>query len=345
MTAGLVSILLIGGKGERFWPRSRRGLPKQFLPVVSARPMLVATWDRIAPISRRILAVTGASSSAIALETLAAGGAERRIEIVEEPFARSTAPALGLAALRCEESEIMVALPSDHHIPDEGRFRDVIQAGAGIAARRKGIVLIGIAPTRPESGYGYIRLGEPLEGPGFKIASFVEKPPSQRAARLIEEGALWNSGIFVVRAGVYLDLVRRFLPELGKILAEIRATGRTELFEQASTISVDHGILENAADSYVVRGDFEWDDVGDWSAMARIHPKDASGNAVRGKFVGFETRRLIVDSDAGLVAGIGVEDLVIIRHGNVVLVARRGMEQNVRDLLAQIDSAGMKEYL
>jgi mannose-1-phosphate guanylyltransferase len=108
---------------------------------------------------------------------------------------------------------------------------------------------------------------------------------------------------------------------------------------------VDHGILENAADSYVVRGDFEWDDVGDWSAMARIHPKDASGNAVRGKFVGFETRRLIVDSDAGLVAGIGVEDLVIIRHGDVVLVARRGMEQNVRDLLTQIEAVGLEEYL
>ncbi len=341
----LAAVLLIGGRGERFWPRSRHGMPKQFLPIVSEKTMLHESVDRIFPLARRVLAVAGSSMSAAARRVLDEAGYGKAVEIVEEPAARSTAPALGLAALRCGEDEIMVALPSDHHIVDVQRFREVIATAADVAARRPGIVCIGIAPTRPETGYGYIRLGNPLDGPGFEISSFVEKPPAQRAARLIEEGALWNGGIFVVRAGVLLDLIRRYIPDLGRVLDEIKRTGRTDLFLSAPSISVDHGILENCTESYAVRGDFRWDDVGDWGAMARIFGKDSSGNSVRGRFVGFETKHLIVDADVGLVAAVGVEDLAIIRQGDVVLVVRRGMEQNVREILAQLKTDDLKEYL
>jgi mannose-1-phosphate guanylyltransferase/mannose-6-phosphate isomerase len=340
----IVSVLLIGGKGERFWPRSRKGMPKQFLPIVSDSPMLIDTLERVRPISARLLTVSGVAMSASAREIAAAHGLGDRIETVEEAAPRSTAPALGLAALRCKPDEIIVALPSDHHIPDARRFQDVILNAAAIAARKKGIVCIGITPSRPETGYGYIRLGDPVDGPGYRIASFVEKPPQQRAIRLIEEGALWNGGIFVVRAGVYLDLVERYIPELHRVLSEIRSTGDAGLFSSAPAISVDHGILENCGESYAVRGDFEWDDVGDWGAMARIYGKDASGNSVRGAFVGFETKHLIIDSDAGLVAAVGVEDLAIIRNGDIVLVVKRGMEQNVREILAQLTDEDLKSF-
>ncbi len=343
MTTKIVGVLLIGGKGERFWPRSRRGMPKQFLPIASEKPMLIDTLERIRPLAARTIAVAGADLAEQARAVAAEYGAAE-MELILEPSGRSTAPALGLAAIACAPDDIIVALPSDHHIPDPEKFRGVISSAASIAARKNGIVCIGIAPTRPETGYGYIRPGDPLDGPGFRIASFVEKPPPQRAARLIEEGALWNGGIFVVRAGVYLDLVARYIPDLAKVLAEMKQSGKSTIFTAAPSISVDHGILEHCSESFVVRGDFPWDDVGDWGAMARVYGKDSSGNSVRGRFVGFETKGLIIDSDAGLVAAVGVEDLAIIRNGDVVLVVKRGMEQNVRELLAQMKTEELKEF-
>lgn len=343
MTVKIVAVLLIGGKGERFWPRSRHGMPKQFLPITTERPMLIDTLDRIKPLASRVVAVAGENQAEQARRVAAEHGADG-LELVVEPSGRSTAPALGLAAITCSPDDILVALPSDHHIPKPEKFRDVISAAVSVAARKNGIVCIGIAPTRPETGYGYIRPGDPLDGPGFRIASFVEKPPEQRAARLIEEGALWNGGIFVVRAGVYLDLVARYIPDLAKVLAEMKQSGKSAIFTTAPSISVDHGILEHCSESFVVRGDFPWDDVGDWGAMARVYGKDSSGNSVRGRFVGYETKHLIVDSDVGLVAAVGVEDVAIIRNGDVVLVVKRGMEQNVRELLAQMKTEELKEF-
>lgn len=321
----IVPVLMIGGKGERFWPRSRRGMPKQFLAITSEKSMIIETYERVKPLADRVLAVASTEMIAKAKKVI---GSKVPIEFVDEPFAKSTAPAIGLAARQCNPDDVMIALPADHFIPDAGRFREVLASAISIARAKEGIVCIGIAPTRPESGYGYIRPGQPIEG-GFHIESFVEKPPVQRATRLIEEGALWNGGIFVVRAGVYLNQVKRYIPELAAVLA-----GGD--FASAPTLSVDHGILEHASESYVVRGDFKWDDVGDWSSMARILERDSSGNSIRGDFVGYETKHLIVDSDVGLIAAVGVEDIAIIRDGDVVLVVKRGMEQNVKELLAQM---------
>lgn len=323
----IVPVLLIGGRGERFWPRSRRGMPKQFLPITSDQPMIVETYERISPLAERVLAVCGTEM----IEPARAVMGNRRIEFIDEPSAKSTAPAIGLAAAKCAPDDVLIVLPADHHIPDAERFRQVLSEAISVARGHDGIVCIGIAPTRPETGYGYIRPGKPLEGPGFRIESFVEKPPLARAARLIEDGALWNGGIFIVRAGVYLDLVRSHIPDLAHVL-----DGKAP-FTSAPSVSVDHGILEHCEDSYVVRGDFKWDDVGDWGAMSRIYPKDASGNSIRGKFVGYESRHLVVDSDAGLVAAVGVEDVAIIRSGDIVLVIKTGMEQHVKEILKRLE--------
>jgi len=320
-------------------------MPKQFLPIVSDKPMLIESFERVEPISHRVFAVCGLELSLIAKQFLDSVPKGNRVEIIEEPAPHSTAPALGLAAINCEPDDIIAAFPSDHHIEQIDRFRDVILTASKIASHRDGIVCVGIAPTRPEPGYGYIRLGDSIDGPGFTIDSFVEKPPSQRAARLIEEGAVWNGGIFVVRAGVYLELVDRYIPELGKILKEIKDGCPKERFLSVPSISVDHGILEHCKKSFAVRSDFHWDDLGDWGAMERIFPKDASGNSVRGKFVGYETKHLIVDTDVGLVGAVGVEDIAIIRHEDVVLVVKRGMEQNVRELLALLKNSENKDYL
>jgi len=332
----IVPVLLIGGKGERFWPRSRRGMPKQFLPITSEKPMIVETLERVLPLAEKVLAVAGVEMIDPARKVL--GNHGKGVTFIEEPTGKSTAPALGLAAMACERDDVLIALPADHHIPNPARFREVLSTAIAIAKQKEGIVCLGIAPSRPETGYGYIRPGKPLSGGGFQIESFVEKPPAQRAKRLIEEGALWNGGIFVVRAGVYRDLLKKYIPALSRVLEEGQA------FSSAPTISVDHGILEHCAESYVVRGDFEWDDVGDWGAMARIYPKDSSGNSVRGNFVGYETKHLIVDSDQGIVAAVGVEDIAIIREGDVVLVVKRGMEQNVRELLAQLNTKELQKF-
>lgn len=342
MTVSVVAVLLVGGSGDRFWPLARSGAEKPFLALVDEDSMLKNTVERMAPLATRILAV-GAPA---AREEMMAALSEvtPTPEIVREPAPRATAPALGLAALRCAADDVLVALPSDHHIPDAARFRDVVGSAVTVALRQAGIVCIGIAPSRPETAYGYIRTGDSLPGgPGFAIASFVEKPPLPRAMRLVEEGALWNSGIFVVRAGIYLQLVERYLPELHRVLMAVHH-GDAEAFSEAPIVSVDHGILENCAEAFVVRGDFAWDDIGDWGALARVFPCDAAGNAVRGRFLECEARHLVVDCDAGLVAAVGVEDLVIVRRGDVVLVVKRGQERLVPRLLAQMQSGELTAF-
>lgn len=304
--------------------------------------MVRETADRVSPIVGRLLVVAAPEAADPVVSALK--GLEPAMELVTEPVARSTAPALGLAAIRAKPDAVLVALPSDHHIPDASRFRDAIMRAASLAAARPGIVCIGIAPSRPETGYGYIVPGEPLPAmPGFAISSFVEKPPAQRAARLVEEGALWNSGIFVVRAGVYLRLVEQYLPELYRVLEAVRA-GDESAFEEAPSVSVDHGLLEAGGESFAVRGDFSWDDLGDWGALARIFSRDSVGNAIRGRFIGCEARHNIIDSDSGLVAAIGVEDVAIIRHRDVVLVVKRGQERLVSRLLNQLQAGELKEY-
>lgn len=344
MNSRIVGALLIGGRGERFWPRSRRNLPKQFLPIVSPRPMLVDAWDRIEPLAARVYGIVNHEYAA-ATHALFAGdlGGRKKLELIEEPASRSTAPAIGLAALSAAPDDILVVTPSDHYIPDVAAFRRVITAAAELAEKRDGIVCLGMKPTRPETGYGYICLGEPLDV-GFRIASFVEKPPARRAKTLLDEGALWNGGIFVVRAGVYLDLVSRYLPELAEVLGRVRENGSNEAFAEAPSISVDHGILEKCDESFAVRADFPWDDVGDWGAMARIFERDEAGNAVNGTLVAQDAGNLIVDTDAGIVAAVGVSDVAIIRHRDVVLVVKRGEEQRVRELLPLLDRRGLGSY-
>lgn len=340
----MVAVLLVGGRGDRFWPRARAGTPKPLLALDGPRPMVVETASRIAPLASRLLLVAEPEAAEAARSLLPVADLPP-VEIVGEPVPRSTAPALGLAALRADPADVLVALPSDHHVPDAQRFRDAIAHASALAAVRDGIVCIGIAPTRAETGYGYIVPGDPLAGmPGFAIASFVEKPPAQRAARLVEEGALWNSGIFVVRAGVYRRLVEQYVPELHRVLEEV-AAGRTDAFAEAPAVSVDHGLLEAGGESFAVRGDFSWDDLGDWGALARILPRDAAGNAVEGSFVGVESRHNIVVSDSGLVAAVGIEDCVIIRDGDVVLVVRRGQERLVPRLLPLLkDERGARPF-
>lgn len=340
----VVPVLLVGGRGERFWPRSRQGRPKQFLPVTSEKTMLEETVERIKPLAARIVAVTSEEHLDLAREFFDGGESPIQYDTIAEVCARSTAPALGLAAIYADPDEILIALPADHYIPDVDKFRDAVRSAAGLAKEKEAIVCFGITPTRPETGYGYIRPGK-SEGAGFHIDSFVEKPPKPLAETLLSEEALWNGGIFVVRAGVYLDLVREHVPELAEVLERISTTGEMKYFSDAPTISVDHGILEHTDKAWAIRADFVWDDVGDWGAMSRIHPKDPASNAIRGDFVGLDSGNLVVDTDNGIVATIGVSDLLIIRDRDVVLVVKRGEEQKVRELLAKIKRNGMENYL
>ncbi|MBL4888611.1 MAG: mannose-1-phosphate guanylyltransferase [Candidatus Lindowbacteria bacterium] len=339
----LVTTLLIGGKGERFWPRSRKGRPKQFLPVTSEEPMLIETLRRMDGLSDRSIAVVGADLADEAGIILKEYNRSDDVKLVAEITGRNTAPAIGLAAIECEDDDILVILPSDHFVPDADDFQKVIRTAANIAAVKSGIVCIGMKPTRPETGYGYIRPGDEIEG-GFCIASFAEKPPVQRAQRLMEEGALWNGGIFVVRAGVYMELVQSHLPDLYDVLVKIKETGDASLFEEAPKISVDYGILEKCKESFVVQGNFHWDDVGDWGSMARVYDQDSEGNAVRGDFINIDSKNVIVDTDHGVVAVVGVEDIAIVRHKDAILIVKRGEEQKVRDVLVQLKQKDLEKY-
>lgn len=342
------AILLAGGAGERFWPRSRAARPKQFLPLLSDRPMIAETADRVAGLVSRVWVVTRAEWRAEAARILPDA------TVLAESEGRSTAAALALVACRVPPETVLLALPADHDIPDRDAFRAAVRTALSAAERHDGIVCFGIVPTRPETGYGYILRGEDLGGGVFRIARFVEKPPRPRAEALVAEGALWNGGIFAFRAGVLMDEVGRHLPEHAEGFRRIAAavgTPREEdetaaVYSVLPSISVDHGVLEKTDRALAVPADFGWDDVGDWEVLAR-RGRAVEGNFVgRGDFVPLAARGVLSDTDRGLVAAIGVEDLVVVRDGDVVLVARRKDRAAVRDLLRKMkDDPALRAYL
>jgi len=347
-------VLLAGGSGTRFWPRSRLRLPKQLLPIAARRTMLEETLARLAPLvrpARTWVVTTAPHARAVraALPRVPAG------QVLVEPAARNTAAAIALAALhvaRRSRTAPMAILPADHVIGDARAFRADLGLALEVAERTGALVTLGVVPTQPETGYGYIRVGEPVEGQGDRVAwvrAFVEKPDRRRAeALLAEEGTLWNAGIFAWRADVVLDALRRHLPAvLAPIEAALARGGPAAMaraYRRVPTVSIDTGLLERARQVAVVRTRFAWSDVGSWSALEALW-RDGGSNAVRGRTIAIDSAGCVVDSPARLVALLGVENLVVVDTPDALLVCRKDRAQDVRLVVEELRRRRLGRYL
>lgn len=343
----MYAVIMAGGSGTRFWPASRERLPKQFLKITSDRTIFAETLDRVRGFAedRHIFAVVGRLHEALTREELGAGGAQ----VLVEPVGRNTAAAIGLAAVHIKQhapDEPFAVLPSDHFVANPAEFARTVKA-AGEAARTGAIVTIGITPTRPETGYGYIEVGTSAgEAHGkeyFNVSRFVEKPNHATALEYLSSGRyLWNSGIFVFTAATILAEVEKLMPRLYAGLAEIEASIGTDayaatverVYPQLESISIDYGVMEKTTRAiYVFKGDFGWSDVGSWDALYELRrdEHDAAGNLLLGKARVIDAAKNFVFSSTGrTVALLGVEGLMVIDTPDALLVAPQSRAQDVK---------------
>ena len=334
-------MILAGGVGSRFWPASTPARPKQILPLASERPLITDTVERIRPLVplERIRVLTGRE---LVDPIRDAVGELDREHFLVEPEARGTAPVLLWAAhhLAQEDPEaIMVSLHADHVIRPEQGFRDLVARAADAADRHDRLFTLGIRPSRPETGYGYIHVGDPLDESGaFEVSEFVEKPDSGTAAEYVRSGEyLWNSGIFAWRVSRLLAEVEAVAPELADLLPLLEDGDPGEYFAVAPRLSIDEGVLERSQRVGVLEATFEWDDVGTWDAVARTRPPDPDGNVKEGAGSLVESERCVVwnETDQPVVV-FGAADLVVVRTEGVTLVLPRDRAADLKTMLAAL---------
>jgi mannose-1-phosphate guanylyltransferase len=358
-------VVMAGGSGTRFWPLSRARRPKQFLPLTGGAPLLAETVARLPPLARidRTFVVCGRAHAAAVRRILPRLPARN---LVVEPCARNTAPCVGLAALHVAARDrhgVLAMLPADHHVARPDAFRAALAAAAKLAADGL-IATIGVRPSRPETGYGYLKVGAPLGEPGdaadgdvgapAKVERFVEKPDRENAARYLADGGyLWNSGIFAFRADVILEEIRAAMPDLAERLDEIRgALGKAtyprvlaRAFPACPSESIDYGVMERSTRIAVVPADFGWSDVGSFAALPEVRPADAHGNVTGGDALVLEGRGNVVLAGDRTVAVVGADDLVVVDAGDAVLVCRKERAQEVKRVVDELRRRGRDDLL
>ncbi len=375
--------IMAGGGGVRFWPESRRARPKQFLTLEGDRSLLQATADRARPLFTwdRISVITG---SDYAIPTLAQLPELPPENLLLEPAARNTAACLGLAAAvwaRRDPESVLAVTPADHLISPDDRFQRCLRSALeAVEADPESVYLLGIPPTRPATGYGYIEVESPVERlpacqppeplrqagslsheaspPAFPVLRFVEKPNLATATQFLTSGRhSWNAGIFVWQARRFLELLTRYQPSMAEVVVRMAAQGvnedwdelTREEFRRLPSISVDHAVLEPLSREtnshlHVLPAHFTWSDVGSWQTWPELWGQDEHGNTIRGPYSGVETTDCIIQTRPGhLVATFGVKGLLIVHTPTATLVARRDDEAGVRRLVAEIDRLGMGE--
>jgi mannose-1-phosphate guanylyltransferase/mannose-6-phosphate isomerase len=350
----IVPVILCGGSGSRLWPASRDSYPKQFLAFTGDDSLFQDTLKRVrGPDFGAPVVVTGADYRFLVAEQMRA--AHVAGDIVLEPFRRDSCAAIAAAArlaLARDPAALVLVLAADHAMPDVASFLDHVRIGRA-AAEAGRIVTFGIKPTRPATGYGYIRPGAPLAQAGVAaIGAFVEKPDEATAERYVAEGCLWNSGNFLFRAGVFLDELDTLAPEIGRPVAEAVDKAARDLdflrldadaFGRAVSKSVDYAVMEKTAHAAVVPSDFAWSDVGAWNAIWDLAEKDADGNAARGEAAFLDAEDCYVHSPGRLTTVVGLKDVVVVTTRDAVLVVDRAQAEKVKALVARLTAAGRKE--
>ncbi len=353
------AVIMAGGSGERFWPESRTAKPKQFLKLMGERSLIQQSFDRVRDVfpPEQVLVVVGEAHLALAKEHLPELPPEN---FIVEPVGRNTAPCIGLAAIHIRKRDpdaAMMVFPADHLIQGMEEFHQCMDKGFEWAFAGDYLVTVGIMPSRPETGYGYVeRDGVSLgRNPAvYPVRRFIEKPDAEKAQALIEAGRnYWNSGIFFWRAELVLEKIKNYLPELYQGLLQIEKSIGTEqeketmeaLFPTLPKVSIDYGIMEKSDNILIIEGEFSWEDLGSWSALAGLSPLQAGNMVIKGDYVGVETTDCLVHGQDMLIATLGVQGLVIVQSGDVILICDKNRTQEIKDIVQMLKEQQMDKYL
>jgi len=363
------AVILAGGRGTRFWPRSRARTPKQLLSIVGKQTMLQQTAERLAPLftASRIWVVTSDQQAPAVRRQLPH---LRRGQILTEPVGRNTAAAIGLAAahlMRQSGDALMAVLPADHYIAQAARYLRLVRAALQVAARGENLVVLGIPPKRPETGYGYIERAEAASGPGavrvYSVRRFTEKPPLARARRYVASGRYyWNAGMFFWRVSTFLRNLEKFLPATYRLLMKLSddigtpryARTLRRIYPQLENISVDYAILERAAQRtaspagtarsktasgvFVLPAEVGWSDIGSWAAVYQLMASKPGENISAGRFAALDAQGNFFWSPEKFVAAIGVRDLVVVETPDALLLCPRGRAQDVGKIVQWLEA-------
>ncbi|MFQ5650961.1 MAG: mannose-1-phosphate guanylyltransferase [bacterium] len=344
----MFALIMAGGLGTRFWPKSRKGHPKQVLEIIGEKSLLQNTVERsekIIPTDKIFVVSTREQVAQIKKHI----GAVPDANIITEPKRKNTAPCIGLAALfmeRLDPEAVMVVCPADHLISNYEVFNETLRVGEKVASETNGLVLIGIEPHYPATGYGYIQFRQNLQHIGdislLKVKAFAEKPNRETAERFLRSGDfLWNSGIFIWKIQTILREIEEHVPQLYDGLMEIRAaigTPRQEetinrVYCQIRSISIDYGVMEKAKEVMVLKGNFGWNDLGSWDEVYKLREKDKNENALIGEHIIKDSTGCYIDAPEKCIAVIGMENLVVVDTRDALLICPRDRVQEVKDIV------------
>lgn len=354
----ITAVIMAGGRGERFWPKSRKTVPKQFLSLTDdGKTMIQLTVERISPLVKLedVYIVTNKEYKQLAIEQLPG---VPQCNILCEPIGRNTAPCIGLGAVHIAnkyDDAIMLVLPSDHLIKFNKMYLDTLQDACEIAQKNMNLVTIGITPDYPETGYGYIKFNSRKpEGRAFEVERFVEKPTLEVAKEYLStEEYLWNSGMFVWKVSSILENIKNFMPDTYRRLLNIqKSIGTSEEsailekeFHAMESKSIDYGIMEKAEHIYILPGAFGWDDVGSWLSVERIRKTNEFGNVVSGNIITVNTQNCIIQGGDKLIATVGLEDLIVVDTDDATLICAKDHAGEIKKVLENLKICNREEYI
>jgi mannose-1-phosphate guanylyltransferase len=354
-------LIMAGGSGTRFWPRSRKAKPKQFLTLFGNESLIQATISRFANFipDESIYIVSNKGQKEVLEEQTSRLPKQN---LIYEPVGKNTLPAIGLAALfiaKTDPDGMMIVSPADHLTQNDQLFQETIESAAKIAEEKNGIVTIGITPNSPATGYGYIEIADEIKIgqsiKSFAVNRFVEKPNLETAKSYVASGKFfWNAGIFVFKVSVFLKTVEKYAPELYADLLKIAETIGTSSYEevldkvynQVTSISIDYGIMEKADNVFLVQGDFVWNDLGSWEEVYKYDPmKDQNQNAQNGEAILIDTKNSYVYAPESLVAIVGLDDVIVVQEGDMILVCKRDRAEDIKHVVGELTQRKLDQYL